>query len=251
MKRFIICIAAILIAVVFVNSPFMSSSLMAQAYKIFSLKDDFGTSGASTSNAIGQLGWTKTELTVGGCANLEKYTGSWPNLGVTRITTNATSGNGCALSLGASGSSLLGNLSVNPGWAALFIVKLETTSSTKVRIGFGDDPGNASPQNGIWFRYNSLVDTFLTMETCTSGVCSTKVSTTIPSNDRFMKFWIYSVAAGQVLFNFDGREIAQPYSLNANVPTANMNPMIQIINNANLAQNLQIDYFLYAQRVSR
>jgi len=226
------------------------SVLQAQAYRLFSLKDDFGTSG-TLSTMIGQLGWTRTDITTGGCANIEKYPGSWPNLGIARITTNTVPGNGCALSLGTSGSELLGNLAANPGWAAIFILRFESTSNVKFRVGFTDNPGNAAPSNGVWFRFDTASDTFITMETCSGGTCSTKVSTTIPSADRFMKFWIYSISAGQVLFNFDGREIAVPYALNANVPSSNMAPTIQIINNTNVAKNIQIDYFLYAHHVSR
>jgi len=211
-----------------------------QDYLTLSLKDDFGT--GSSSGGWGQLGWE-----VGGslCSSVGSFIGSWPHLGILRIIPSG--GNTCAVALGNSVSPLLGNMSLHPGWSALYVVRLESLANAKYRIGFADTTTGNPPLNGIWFRYDSATDTYLTMETRASGVSSTKVSTLIPSTDKFMKLWIMSVSSGEVRFTFDGIELSQPYTLKANVPTVSLMPMVQGYDNG----IIQFDYFRFSHRVAR
>jgi len=227
--------------VVFMILGIAGVSVWGAGYRTFSLREDFGT-GDTSGNNVGQLGWTISGL----CGGVERYPGSWPYIGLLRLTNSA--GSVCSASLGSSSSSLLGNLSLHPGWSSLFIVRPESNTAT-YRIGFADDPTSNPPSNGIWYRFVPGTDTFLTMETRSGGVSSTKVSEYVPSEDKFMKLWISSVSSGEIQFVFDGIQISNPYILKAKVPSANMVPFIHIFDTSNFS--IQFDYFGFHYNVAR
>lgn len=164
----------------------------------FCAVEEFAASGVG-NGSLGWLGWG-----VGGTgsalANYQLASVS-PNLGTIRVTTGSTVASDLESVFldGSNAISPIGVLGGKANWQMDFWFKLNTTGTTRFRVGAGDSKNTAAASNGIFLRYDtSLTDTTFKFETRAGGTPTT-VDTTIAADTAWHHVRIRSTAAGTIL----------------------------------------------------
>lgn len=109
--------------------------------------DDMMT-GTSTSGQLGLMGWQSFNAGGGSVAQLAG--GTWPNVGILRLTTGATSGNMIAISLNGNGplDNWYANAVRNNEVKVVFRLNSHSDSNFRIIVG-GVNTGNGTVQNGF------------------------------------------------------------------------------------------------------
>jgi hypothetical protein len=198
--------------------------------------EEFGIAGSSSAT-VGDLGWSIG--TIGAAPTVSKVTGTWPNLGITRVTTSATSTQGGTLADG--GTMLFDNLRDNTTWNATFVFALGQTTATRFRIGFANSITTTAPSNGFWLRFDTsagFADTAFTVETCAS-TC-TAGATTYTANTAFHTLRISNNGTGGISFQLDANAVQ---TLTTNVTGGAVTPIMILVTDAAAAKTADFDFF--------
>jgi hypothetical protein len=198
--------------------------------------EEFGVAGAASA-AIGDLGWSLG--TIGAAPTVSKVTGTWPNLGITRITTTATSAQGGTLADG--GTMLFDNLRDNTTWTSTFVFALGQTTTTRFRIGFANSITTTAPSNGFWLRYDTsagFADAAFTVETCAS-TC-TVGGTTYTVNTAFHTLRISNNGSGGISFQLDANAVQ---TITTNVTGGSVTPIMILVTDAASTKTADFDFF--------
>jgi hypothetical protein len=116
------------------------------------LRDEFGG-----GNAGGELGWGTGN--VGAAPTVGRTAAStWPNLGLVRITTTSTAGQGGVYFLpGSSGDNLLSSAfgASSSAWKIVFVFRLNQQTNVRFRVGAANTLTSAEPANAFGVRFDT------------------------------------------------------------------------------------------------
>jgi len=205
--------------------------------------DDF-FSGLSTSGTIGIMGWQSW-----GTGSTTALAGVWPNVGIHRITTGATSGNAMGLSLSAAGG--LGNWFANAQRESevkvIFRMNNPTDGNFRIVVG-APNTTNGTVQNGFGVGKggNNNFHLFLGV----SGEQGTTADFGVPvdSNWHTVRFWTNPAVNQRVFVTLDDAvtRTACPSGcdLTANSPFnfTDYNVAAAVTTGASAARTLDVDY---------
>ena len=134
------------------------------------MKDEFIANGPATlaNGSFGDLRWQCT--TIGSASTFTGLTGAFPNLGIAQWTTAAGQGDGSACQQNSGPAQNVfanfGALGSNVPWDSEFIVKMNATSNTRMRIGWMNALTTCYTTNvtsisatcdGFWVRYDTNI----------------------------------------------------------------------------------------------
>jgi hypothetical protein len=206
---------------------------------------------SSSSQTVGQLGWTLTAIGSTGFVN--GIAPAQPNLGIIQLLTNgaAGAGNGEQMNLQAANTTtatLTNNLQSTTGWEIQFIFQFLQTASIRNRIGIGGTSGTVVPANGLFLRCDtnaSFNDTDFIFESITAGV-STTIDTTIACDTNWHRVKITSTVSGTgilTLYSAAGAVQATKSLAISIVATSGMSPMVIVGTNTSAQKSINVDYF--------
>jgi hypothetical protein len=206
---------------------------------IFWEKDDFDTRQNSSLN-IGELGWNITNIS--GTTAVSAGASAFPNLGVIKVATGATSGNASSINRNFSTNFGYGNLSANTKWHLTWVFQSVDIAGVQFRIGLVGTTLAAQPTNGIWVRFDDATDSQYTFECRSASTSSTAASGVTPVANAWHRLDIVSTTAGTIVFTLDG---ANQQTISSNVPTANLQPMLVIASTSAGAKAAAVDFFAF------
>jgi hypothetical protein len=207
--------------------------------------DEFGFGGSSTGLA-GMLGWAPGS--VGAAPTISKVASTWPELGVHRITTTSTSGQGGTFTLGGNTFQALGELGSNASWEMTWRFKLTSAANVRLRVGFGGTANVVEPTDGCWVRFDTNVayaDTNFMLVCRAASVNSTAVNTNVAGDTAWHKVRLRSSVAGTVIFNFDG---GADQTISAQVPTTAQDALAVVVTDTTAAKDLDLGFFAFKAR---
>ena len=193
------------------------------------LQEDF-LGGSTASGAIGRHGFGSG----GGSTTSLASEANHP--GIVRRDTSASSGTVTSLSLYPASSSAL-----DPAWPTdeLWIVRLNTNdANTTVRVGSLSAFGSSPPSHGMYFEKLDA-DTNWFCVTRAGGV-QTRVDSGIAVGTDWVTLRRQRTAAG-VTFMIGAVAVGGLFT--TTIPTALLNPTVQIVNSAAASKTIDIDYF--------
>lgn len=193
------------------------------------LQEDF-LGGSTTSGAIGRHGFGSG----GGSTTFLASEANRP--GIVRRDTSAASGTVASLSLYPASSSAL-----DPAWPTdeLWIVRPNTNdANTTVRVGSLSSFGSSPPSHGIYFEKLDA-DTNWFCVTRAGGV-QTRVDSGVAVGTGWVTLRRQRTAAG-VTFMIGTAAVGGLFT--TTIPTAFLNPTVQIVNSAAASKTIDIDYF--------
>lgn len=193
------------------------------------IQEDF-IGGSTTSGAIGRHGFGA----VGGSTTSLASEENRP--GIVRRDTSASSGTVTSLSLYPATSSAL-----DPAWPTdeLWIVRLNTNdANTTVRVGSLSSFGSSPPSHGMYFEKLDA-DTNWFCVTRAGGV-QTRVDSGVAVGTDWVTLRKQRTSAG-VTFTIGAVVVGGLFT--TNIPTAFLNPTVQIVNSAAASKTIDIDYF--------
>lgn len=196
------------------------------------LQDHF-IGGATTSGAIGELGWSSS-----GTITRPSSTTNHP--GQARISTSAVQGTQGRLSFGQNSVVLDPSLPFDMTW----IVKpIEVDSDTQIRIGISNAVQTDPPTHGFYLE-KLYADSNVFIVTRAGGV-QTRVDGSVAWNTLTSDFitvrLIRSSLGAQWYLN--GNLLGGVQA--TNIPTAFLNPKVSTLNQAAAAKTMDIDYFQF------
>ncbi len=208
------------------------------------LRDDFTGCTANSGNQVGSLGWVNRSVVAG--ATISCTSNNLPNPGLISLTTGAVQGQGGSISLDQNGSSPFGNLAATANWESVWIFRVNSCTTVRLRVGLGPagNLGVVQPNNGMWLRFDTaagFADANFTFETRSASVSTTSATVTA-CDTNFHKIRIRSAVAGTIRFSLDG---GAETAISTNVPTANMTPMMMLVTDAAVAQTVDADLFAF------
>lgn len=127
-------------------------------------------------------------------------------------------------------------------WSIRSSFKLLSTANNRVKMGLviSTEEATQTPTDGIYFEFDTAVDTNW-RGTTTASSASSQTVTTVAADTSFHKFEIIMNAAGNsVEFKIDGVSLG---SLATNIPSATGIPFFCIETLSNNAKRIQIDYW--------
>lgn len=194
------------------------------------LQDHF-IGGATTSGAIGELGWSS-----GGTITRPSSTVNHP--GQARISTSAVQGTQGRLSFGQNSVVFDPALPFDMIWV---VKPIEIDSDTQIRIGISNPVQTDPPTHGFYLE-KLYADSNMFIITRQAGT-QTRVDSTIAWNTLTADFITVRVirSASGVQWYLNGALLGALQT--ANIPTAYLNPMVSVLNNAAAAKTMDIDYF--------
>jgi hypothetical protein len=229
------------------------------------MREEFPHTSTSTGS-IGTNGWSFAVVNGGTCTKA-LVNGQHPHMGIIRIgSTGGTNGQGCELALDSGSVGMFGNLSANTNWQSDIIFRMNavagTTTNIVMRVGLTKEGQEAqiTPTDGVWLRFSTdASDTNFTFEARGSSTSTGPLSSGVAADNLWHHLVIKSATAGEVRFKLDsGSEYcfttagsspgcAGGNTTSANVPTANMAPLIQIIqaSASTTAVGVDIDFFSF------
>lgn len=208
------------------------------------VEDDFMV-GTNTTSGIGLQRWF---LNAGTCA----YIASEANHpGIRQLDTTAAAGTLNALYI--TGSGAIGILLPSEGFDATFIFRVNTVDAdTMVRVGAMMSPTADPGNNGVFFE-KVYADTNW-FAVCRSGGVQTRTDTsTAVSAGTWVRARIRRRNGGAIGFSFGNTTNENDtWVLTTNVPTAALNIMFQIKNQAAASKTMDVDYAqLYINGLNR
>jgi hypothetical protein len=223
------------------------------------LTDDFLGMLPGTTGNIGNLGWDSTVI-VGGTDPVAAAASVANHPGLITLTTDTTATHGVSVTLGHGVGTLFpGN---STGWQSQQIAEINQVSTGSYRIGFGTaDTATAIPTNGIYFRFLNGTDTFIMACSDSSSTETCTATTVTPTAGDYVDFFMNSTTTGAI--NFTVQDITTPATSTvslcpsgctaaATVPTVVLSPMFNIAETgSSVADVLTVDYFVFAQSVTR
>ncbi|HEV2349017.1 MAG TPA: hypothetical protein VG028_04125 [Terriglobia bacterium] len=226
-------------------------------------RDDFCGGSVNSNGQVGELGWALVNIGTSGVSGSTNAS-AYPNICSERITTSSTTGRGGSLALGTSSQvNLLGGLgNTSNNWDSKFVFAMGATASTSVYIGMAGIATALPPSTFIGLRFDTAAtspgaDAAFRFVVCKSSVC-TAHGTTYTADTNFHTIRLRSTASGQVALTFDANaEICfnsggtGGCTSSANIPTASVSPVFEIVNQAAAAQTLDSDFFAFLMHVSR
>ncbi len=215
------------------------------------LRDDFIGGANNSFGQIGELQWASANASGSSGGSAVNLAPESNHPGIIRLTTGTTSGYAYTMSLGWSGSGFsevarFDDLSVVANWDFRFIVRMNDTSNSTIRVGLMDDFNTAQPANGIYWEFIGGTDTYLSRVTRAASSQTKTASTTAPSTWHVLRLW--STSANTIRASVDGIELA---STTLTVPTADLAPCIVIVTNNNAAETMDVDFFAGKIRLTR
>jgi hypothetical protein len=220
--------------------------------------------GASTTGW--QYPWR--QFNIAGSSTVNQVTGgdTWPNLGVIAATTGSTAGNGFSLAftnnVGAAGT--LGALGANAGWGYVWIFKLASTASARLRIGTGVIDSIATFDRGgmmglRWDTNQGDTGNFKFFVNPTGGsnggASDVTVDSGVAADSGYHTLLVYSTAAGTIRMSLDGAEktfcaAGGGCDGTAVIPAAQMDPLAQLVTDTAASRTVYLDAFKFKARVS-
>lgn len=219
---------------------------------ITGFRDDFinqaGTASVTAAASVtGDTGWN-INVIAGGTSTWGETAGTFTNPGIATMATPATNGDGTVLFK----SSGVGALGSNTGWDSHFIVKISSTTSVCVRIGFQAGTTTSPPANGIYVEYDTgntgNTNTDFTWVTTSASTPNYSTSNAIAADTAFHDFRIQSTTAGTILFSVDG---GTQTAITTDVTASALVPFIQIIPRTGTSVTASIDFVSYAAPTTR
>jgi hypothetical protein len=206
---------------------------------VFWEKDDFNVRQTASLN-VGELGWNISNIS--GTSAVSVLTSAFPNLGLIKLASGATSGNGGALNRNFSNNFGLGNLAANTNWHLTFVFQSIDITGIQFRIGLVGTTLANQPVNGIWLRFDDATDSQYTYECRNTSTSTTTASGVTPVVNAFHRLDIYSTTAGSIVFQLDG---AHQQTISTNVPTVNLQPMLIVATTAAAAKAAAVDFYAF------
>jgi hypothetical protein len=222
----------------------------------FVLIEEFpGNTGTSVS--IGTHGWRINNI--GAAPTLAYQAGTQPNIGVLRITTTTTNGQGGNVELGGANAGMLPNLTTLPGTFDVYIrLALVQTTETRLRVGMMTaGTAAAQPTNGIFLRYDTsagFADTNFMLCRRASSDTEACVATGTAADTSFHTFRLYTTTANATTWNLtvDGGSAVCMTTAGAGCglnsttfPTANLSLDNVIVTDTSVAaaKSVDVDYW--------
>jgi hypothetical protein len=214
---------------------------------VMALKDEF--CGANSGSLLGELGWA----TYLGTASQGTPVLNHPC--IQRITTGAAAGNQITLYLGQSGGeSVWPDLTAFNSWEVQFILKLNQTANTAVRVGltFPGQIGADPPTHGTWLKYDTQSnDTTWKAEAVVSGSSTSADTAVAVTSSNWFKIRIRSTTTGTLLYSvatdngpFNTEKTACASSCNLGpLDTNAMLPFVQLLTRTSSAVIADVDWF--------
>jgi hypothetical protein len=190
--------------------------------------EDWG-GGGTTSGFVGLLGWGFSSAT------LAAQTSEANHPGIERMSIGAVSGTVGVLFLTVGGSLVL--LLPAETFDLIWIVRLNSNdANTTCRVGLSGQTTNP-PTNGLYFE--KLAADTNWFRVARSGGTETREDTGVATSAGWVKFRIRRKDASTIGFTVDAGSEAD---IATNVPTAAASPLVQLVNTAAAAKNLDLDY---------
>jgi len=213
------------------------------------VSDDFG-GGLTTSNSIGELGWTISASAIfGTLAGVANHPGICSLQ--TPVTANTTNSE-----MFPYGSSSFGSVMPTEFFDLTFIVKLSQTNDTTVaRVGMGAplssfSSNNAQVNNGIWIEKDSNETSWF--GELRGGAASVRTPALVAQSTNWVKFRIRRIEYGvvgtktddSIAFSVnDGTEVKR-LATGSGIPSVALTPYVQIANNNKaVTRAILVDYF--------
>lgn len=230
-----------------------SSGVDLASPKTFFIKDEFIQGAPFTSNInYGTVNWLAAGMTITSAVD----EGAWPYLGVLRLTMSQTANTIGSLAYGGhSDVNWVRGFAANANWEWVHTLRIAATHRTNIqfRLGLMDSKSTAPANNGIWIRYGNttgctanLSDTTWIAESRSGGTSTTQDTGVTVSDDNLYTLRFRSAVAGTILFDVstNGGAYSSPVSISANVPTANLMPVMQTVAcETAFAKQYRPDYF--------
>lgn len=194
------------------------------------LVDDFVSRGAG-NGSVGELGWNFT----GGTGVVVAAEADHP--GIFRRTTSAVSGSLAYTHLRSTpGTSVL---LPAEDFDATWVFRLNTNDGdTRVKIGFFDNAGTATPGSGIYLE-KEYADTEW-FGVCRASSVETRTAALATVDTGWHAIRMRRVDAGTIGFSFDGGAEA---TLTTNIPNNGVQPAWRIANQAAADKTIDMDLF--------
>ena len=236
---------------------------MLDARTVF-LDEEFVGAGLQNGYGLYSLGWRLFNAVGGACSGLNQVVSgdSWPNLGVARLTTGATSQYGCQLAfnnnIGNAGQ--LGALGNNSGWGFIWVFRLGSTSNIRFQIGVGNvgaAPSYYDLANTLGVRYDTHTgfgdSTFMFyVKPATGG--DVAVSTGVAADTSFHTLLAYASFTGTIRMSFDGGAektfCASGCDGTLTIPTTQMEPFATVLTDSSTSVTADLDAFKFQARVN-
>jgi hypothetical protein len=170
---------------------------------------------------VGALGWWHTNIV--SAPAYSQVAGSWPNLGILKVTTAATHGAGFEFKPGS--TSPFGALGANTSWALTFVFRAGQAANQRLRVGvFPNAVATAEPTSGMWMRCDTssgFGDANWKFETRSSSV-STVTDTGAACDTDWHTLRIYSTASGSVTFKLDSGAGGRTSTITQTLPSGGL-----------------------------
>ena len=194
------------------------------------LQDHF-IGGATTSGAIGELGWSSA-----GTITRPSSTTNHP--GQVRCSTGGSSGTQSRINFAQ--NSIVFDPS-NPIDMFFLTKPVEIDANTLIRIGMSQGVEQNPTTNGIYFEKLDADTNWFIVTRAASVQTGTRIDTGVAlSAADFIKFGILRLSTG-VVFTMNGLQVGP--LITANIPTQFLCPMVSILNSAAAAKTIDTDYF--------
>lgn len=232
------------------------------------LNDEFAGTVASTSGAIGDLGWDATVVVTGTnpVAPIASVAG---HVGLISLTTNTTATNGVNITLGHGAGVTFPGTDI--GWQSEFIFSPTAVTNTgNFKVGYMTaDNAAVIPTTGIYLRFIEGTDAALQIcsDTSSTETCTTYTGTTgvVPQAGDYFDLYLYSTTTttvGYKIVDFTndstgvqsvtGTVCPSGCTLTATVPTTVMSPGFQISElGSSSAAVLKVDAYSFASTVAK
>lgn len=254
-------------------APFDNSTKIATTAYVndttgYRFTEDFTTGGgnASITTAVAlnfEHAWAAVQI-VGGTQSVLGIAGTFQHPGKVRITTAATSGQGCALYVGggANTAAPLGVLGAASGWQSDFYFTLPATITNycfRIGLARAGQQANDAPTDGFWFEYDTAntgnSDSFITFRTVNASTptyTTTGNVTPIVSTNYHLR--IFSTVAGTISYQIGSADgaLGSVVNVTGNVNTTNaMMPLLQVIPRTTAALTFDFDKFEHQAKPGR
>jgi hypothetical protein len=194
------------------------------------VEDDFLNGQAFTTATGGSLGWVRPA----GAGTVVAGVAGHP--GIVQIQTTATITTLAYYTL--SGAAATGILSPADAFDVTWIFRLgQSDTDTQFRLGVMVNAGSAQPADGFYVE-KLYADTNLFMVNRASGT-QTRTDTTVAGDTAWHRFRARRIDASNVGLSFDGVETV----VSTNIPSAPINPALQIVNQTAVNKTIDLDYF--------
>lgn len=207
-------------------------------------RDDFGTGVVGTTGGWG-IGWFGSSVASGTCG-MSHAAGTFPNLGISTVSSGATANGGCVVSLAGD---TFGNMGGNTNWDSYYILKLNNISNDIFRVGYADASSAVIQNDGFWLRFLSASDTNWQFCARTGGGSETCYDSGVAANTNYHKIRIRSTEVGKILFTLDaGTErslCAVGCDATITVTTADLTPWFVMATDTTGSKSLNIDLFAF------